>query len=114
METLQLLTDHVRRQWLRDTTDSDRPFVYMPYSAPHEVGVADVQQLALQVYPNPTTGQLTVVLPEAADVQLYDMMGRRLLSQHATEGKTTFDLGGLPQGVYLLRAAGAVQRIVKK
>lgn len=112
--TLAGQAPRLRSQWLRDTTDSGRPFLYMPYSAPHEAGIDDLLQASLQVYPNPTTGMLTVTVPMAGDVQLYDMMGRQLLSQRVTEGKVTLDLGGLPQGIYLLRAAGQATRVVKR
>ena len=112
--TLQSLSDDVRRQWQHDTTDSGRPFVYMPYSAPHEVGIVGVENASLQVWPNPTAGLLTVKLPVEADLQVYDMMGRQLMRRHAAEGTLTLDLSSLPQGVYLLRAAGYVSRIVKK
>lgn len=111
---LVILSPNVRRQWLHDTTDSGRPFLYMPYSAPHEVGIDGVEAATLQVWPNPTTGCLTVNLPVEADVQVYDMMGRQLMSRHASEGTLSLDLGSLPQGVYLLRAAGGVSRIVKR
>ena len=104
----------VRRQYVRDTTDSGRPFVHMPYSAPHPVGIDEVAQSRLTVYPNPTTGMLTVALPVAADVRLYDMMGRCVMTVPAATPNVTLDLGNLPQGIYLLRAAGAVQRVVKK
>lgn len=112
--TLAGQAPELRRQWLRDTTDSGRPFVYRPYSAPHEAGIDGVQQASLQVYPNPTSGMLTAVVPTAGEVQLFDMMGRRVLVQQVAGGKVTLDLGGLPQGIYLLRAAGAVQRVVRK
>ena len=104
----------LRRQWLRDTTDSGRPFVYMPYSAPHEVGIEGADAASLRVYPNPTTGRLTVSLPVETDVEVHDMMGRRLMAVHARQGAVALDLTALPQGVYLLRAAGAVSRVVKQ
>ncbi|MBR4738572.1 MAG: T9SS type A sorting domain-containing protein, partial [Bacteroidales bacterium] len=101
---LRELSDDVRNQWLRDTTNGGKAFTYMPYSAPHPVGVDEVAQSRLMVYPNPTTGMLTVALPVAADVRLYDMMGRCVMTVPASTPKVTLDLGNLPQGIYLLRA----------
>lgn len=108
-------TANVERQWSRDTTDSGRPFTYMPYSAPHYVCIADQsQQAMLSIYPNPTSGLLSVTMPADTEVQLFDMMGRLLMAKHCTKGITTLDLNDLPQGIYLLRASGSVRRVVKK
>ena len=114
VEVLNILGNSVRSQFMRDTTDSGRPFVYMPYSAPHEVAVDEVLADRWLVYPNPTTGMLHVNLSQASEVRLYDMMGRCLMAVKATEGSTTIDLRSLPQGIYLLRANGHVQRVVKR
>lgn len=111
---LQASSYDVTRQWQHDTTDGGRPFVYMPYSAPREVGIEGVDEAALRVSPNPTTGRLTVSVPVETDVEVFDMMGRRLMAVHARPGAVALDLSALPQGIYLLRAAGAVSRIVKQ
>ncbi|MBP3762405.1 MAG: T9SS type A sorting domain-containing protein [Bacteroidales bacterium] len=114
VERLRLLADDVQRQFDRDTTDSGKPFVYMPYSEARDVAVNPVDALRLVVYPNPASSSVTVLLPQVADITLYDLMGRRLHSLQGREGENTIDLNGLPSGLYLLRAAGAVQRIVKR
>ena len=106
-------TDNVRRQFQADTTDAGSPFVYRPYVAPRTEGIGTVDAATLQVSPNPTTGRLTVSVPEETDVEVLDMMGRQLMAVHARPGAMALDLTALPQGVYLLRAAGAVSRIVK-
>ena len=114
LSTLFEQAPDLRRQWLRDTTDSGRPFTYMPYSAPHQVGVGEVARETLQVYPNPTSGVLTVVLPQGGEVQLYDMVGHQVMAVKAAAGRNTLDFRSLPQGIYLLRSAGQVQRVVRK
>ena len=111
---MQCAADNVRRQWANDTTDSHRPFVYMPYSAPHVDGIGSASQNLIQIYPNPTTGLITVNLPENADVQLFDITGRLLLNKHLTAGSNLLDLGLLQQGIYILKAAGSVQRVIVK
>lgn len=115
--SVEMLTSHsssVRNQFMRDTTDGGRPFVYRPYSAPHDVEVGEVYAANWAVYPNPTTGMLYVSLPQASEVQLYDMMGRCLMTVQAPAGAASLDLRALPQGIYLLRAAGQTQRVVKR
>ena len=113
---LQALTDEVRRQWQHDTTDSGKPFVYMPYSAPHEVGVEEAIAESIAVYPNPTTGTLNVRLGNVGtqSVQLFDMMGRMVMQAEVMGGCAMLQLAPLPQGIYILRAGGAVQRILKQ
>nr|MBK7790372.1 T9SS type A sorting domain-containing protein [Saprospiraceae bacterium] len=61
-----------------------------------------------KVYPNPATTELTIQLPSdrgsATTVSLYDMMGRKLVSQSVADGDNTvsMDLGRLNSGLYIL------------
>ena len=62
----------------------------------------------LQVSPNPTTGMVTVQLPEelfmkGAQCQLFDLTGRLLGSQPVTSVATTLSLEAFPAGVYILK-----------
>lgn len=114
---LSAATASVRRQFSADTTDSGKSFVYRPYSAPHEVGIGTAEGgVALNVYPNPTTGMLSVTLSqtEATVVQLYDMMGRRVAEAEAVAGCAGLDMRHLPQGVYILRVGASARRVVKR
>lgn len=114
IRVLGTATDAVRSQWLRDTTDAGTPFVYRPYSAPHSVGIDNVAAIPFRVYPNPTTGLLHVSgVGEADAVQLFDITGRRVMAVSANAGSAVIDLAPLPQGIYILRAGGAVHRVVK-
>lgn len=64
---------------------------------------------AVSVYPNPTTGQLTVVLPGDDDninAELVDITGRRLFSATVHGGINQLNLPELPNGVYLLKING--------
>ncbi len=61
------------------------------------------------VYPNPTTGCVTVQLPFAAptEVEVFDMLGMRMAVKQSNTLSTELDLGLLPVGVYLLRIHAA-------
>mgnify|MGYP002624045848 CR=1 FL=1 len=74
-------------------------------------GIAEAGDLKpeLAVYPNPTTGLVTVECE--GDAELADMCGRVLMQWR---GGKTIDMGGLPAGVYLLRCGGAALRIAKQ
>lgn len=111
VEALQLCADQVRGQFVRDTTYGGHSFAYVPVSGSNGI---DGVGFSCSIWPNPTSGLLMFTLPEATEVSLYDMMGRRVMAVTAVAGPNRIDLGPLPQGIYLLRSAGQVQRVVKR
>ncbi|MBK6408989.1 MAG: T9SS type A sorting domain-containing protein [Flavobacteriales bacterium] len=70
------------------------------------VGVHEVPPSDFSIYPNPTTGELTIVLPMiargAADMRIVDIAGRTVHQQtfNNTGGVNSFDLNGLHSGNY--------------
>lgn len=73
------------------------------------IGAAHVQEIALpkvRLYPNPSSGRVTISSPDAAmkQVLILDMQGR-LLQQHAVAAAhtTELDLATLPEGMYIVR-----------
>ena len=54
---------------------------------------------SLALYPNPTTGLLTIAMDGFNHAEVYDLMGR-LLRQSK---ETSLDLRGLPQGIYIIK-----------
>ena len=60
----------------------------------------------VSLYPNPTGGSVSVVLSQqlrASSIEVYDIAGRKLLSQDFSGKQTTqIDLSGYAAGVYLL------------
>ena len=55
---------------------------------------------SIAVYPNPTTGRLTLDADDVRSVEVIDMMGRIVYTARETN---QLDLGSLPRGAYLLR-----------
>ena len=89
-------------------------------------GLFDAKFEALSVYPNPTTGQLWVSVPElaestAAEVLVYNAAGQ-LLQRVAAHGASTgsaasrlsIDLSGYPAGVYIISVGNAVAKVMKQ
>ncbi|MEX0811408.1 MAG: T9SS type A sorting domain-containing protein [Chitinophagales bacterium] len=75
-------------------------------------------QFGLEVYPNPTRGQLIVEWHENNDletIKLFDSTGK-IISQNNISGelKTTLDTQNLPAGIYLLEIAGKNSRSMRK
>jgi sarcosine oxidase gamma subunit len=68
---------------------------------------------ALVVVPNPATGRVQLTLPPTApSAELLDALGRLVRTVPATAGVATLDVAGLAPGLYLVRAAGQVARLV--
>jgi hypothetical protein len=73
--------------------------------------------IKFRVYPNPTSGPVTVKLPRnAGEVYVLDMVGKLLKRIPISSRKQTIELGGLASGTYLLRYEDGdkqgVQRVV--
>jgi subtilisin-like proprotein convertase family protein len=74
----------------------------------------------LQVFPNPTAGDLalrwSVAINRPLDLQLFDLNGRLLRTQTVGGAvkAASLDITDLPAGIYLLRVDGAVRRVVKR
>ena len=60
--------------------------------------------LSFHFYPNPAHDQLTLELPQPAQVEVLDLTGRRVRRAALPAGRPTLPLSGLAPGVYLLRA----------
>ncbi len=78
---------------------------------------------ALVVYPNPTNASATVALTVAAAsdvrVSVYDVLGRRVavLAEgplNAGTHRFALDGAGLPTGVYVVRAEGGAEPLVRR
>ena len=70
----------------------------------------------LQIYPNPTTGQLRIINYELRDgIEVFDVNGRCVETLRAASLRNgTIDVSHLPAGVYFLRVDGQTVRFVKK
>jgi hypothetical protein len=78
------------------------------------VGIQDVAAAneAFSVYPNPTTGNVTVVRNGTAvyGLQVYDALGQLLHSVQGNKGTSVVDVAHLPAGMYLLTLEDATGR----
>jgi hypothetical protein len=86
---------------------------------------------SVQVYPNPTQGELTIEISDypTSDMMIYDMMGRTVganlygrpnigrpqIGQSQTgQSQIVLDVSGLPSGVYILRIGTQTAKFIKK
>ena len=61
-------------------------------------------QNTIQIYPNPTNGELSLALPFSnGEIDIYDMNGRSVRSEKITTEKVELKLKDLPSGIYLIK-----------
>ncbi len=78
------------------------------------IGVAEAVTKPLKIYPNPTTGLLSIELVGKATATLLDIQGRQLFAQQLQAGSNVIDLNFLSSGIYLLRIGDAVAKVVRE
>ncbi len=105
--------------WNDNVSDSVRTIVVTADTSlvaifAENTGIDDVTVVMENLWPNPTTDFVNVSVSHAVEAVLYDLTGRRMASFNLQEGLNTLDLTRFNAGVYMLRAEGAVSRIVKR
>ena len=72
--------------------------------------------MAMLVYPNPTSGIITVHLDESQsfDYEVYNLMGQCVLNGQAQNGSAQIDLSSCHQGVYFVAASWGGNRVIRK
>lgn len=85
------------------------------YESNHPVAIEPTATAAsFGLYPNPATHTVTVTLPEASTIVIYDMTGRTVLTCQAHSGNNTLDIDSLHQGVYFLKTDIRTAKLIKK
>lgn len=84
---------------------------------PYGYGVEDPDKPMVDIYPNPTAGELHVVLPaEMLEVvmTLYDAAGRRVCQRILSHSESVVPMQELPSGVYLLHLTRGGQTVCQQ
>jgi len=76
---------------------------------------------SLQVFPNPVTDQLHIVIPSETRglVEIFDTNGRRVFTHpicqlSMVDGQLSIDISHLPNGMYIVRIGDSTVRIIKQ
>ena len=81
------------------------------------LSVNEQSLLNVKLYPNPTSGQLSIEAGEMTSVSVYDLVGQCLMQMPAKDGQATLDMSQLQNGIYLIKVSTAngsmMQRVVK-
>ncbi|MDX2360409.1 MAG: PHB depolymerase family esterase [Crocinitomicaceae bacterium] len=81
-----------------------RFFGQWSHSNPAQVGVSPIDQASFSVYPNPSSGQITISSPVIADISIHSVNGQLIQTIGVENGMTPFDLD-LEEGVYILSSS---------
>lgn len=79
--------------------------VQQPYEISTTVGINETAiNLALSVYPNPTTNYLTLKVEDNSNLsyQLYDLQGKVIENKKVVANSTIVKMEGLPKAIYFL------------
>lgn len=84
----------------------------------NQMNVSDLNLSEIVVYPNPTSGNLTIKLPTNSfnngKFSLVDLQGRTILTKEINQTEESLSLDYLSEGIYLLTISVDNQKITKK
>jgi M6 family metalloprotease-like protein len=81
------------------------------------VGINEIEQnTAIKVFPNPTTGQLTIKNEQLTikNIEIYDIYGRKLSHFTFQDSQFTIDIAHLANGLYFLKIDNKTFKIIKQ
>ncbi len=78
------------------------------------VGVENIQEEGLKIYPNPMKKGFYLETKEKGLIQIYDLTGKSLKSQKINENEHYVDIQDIKPGIYLLKFDTGNEKIVKK
>lgn len=70
-----------------------------------EVGIEDIinNERYISVYPVPAKNNLTIECLQKTTIEIFSIQGQIILEQQLLESKTTIDISGLANGIYILK-----------
>ena len=81
------------------------------------VSVDEQSLVNAKLYPNPTSGQLSIETEGMTEVSVYDLVGQRLMQIATADGKVSLDMSQLHNGIYFIKvntAKGSMTQLVVK
>jgi hypothetical protein len=76
--------------------------------------INEVNQISIEVFPNPATNFLTIVSKEAVEVEIIDLLGRTRFKTELIIGKNIIDIDNLESGEYIITMSINNSKISKK
>ena len=76
--------------------------------------VGENEQASLKLYPNPTKGKITVEWNEIKVINVYDLLGQKLMAcEYGKEQVCVLDLRHLQHSVYIMEIVSSAGRIIR-
>ena len=67
---------------------------------------------SLNVYPNPTNGQIKIELSSPSIIEVVDIQGNTIIQRQFDAGAACLDLEGLTNGIYFIKSNGLTEKII--
>lgn len=85
-------------------------------SSGEKLSVEESENLEVKLYPNPTSGRLTLKTPniQTAAYSLLDHAGKIIITGQIEQGTVSIDVSDLKSGVYFLKVVGGHELFTKK
>lgn len=102
-DTLSSLPDtaHGNGSYYVEVTDSNHCHTASANITVAHVGISEILDAALMLYPDPASSSLTVAgLADKTPIIITDMLGRTLLTDVANGARKTLNISALPSGIY--------------
>jgi predicted RecA/RadA family phage recombinase len=77
-------------------------------------GITNPENVVLSLYPNPVSDKLIVILKEAGNISIYNVMGQMLLNKKLNQGINVLDLSAINKDIYFARIGGTTIKLMKK
>ncbi len=109
-------TSYVVEQMLCSVKRWDTVKIWVWPDTPSSVGNQQLAVSSLHVYPNPSSGSVSIEHAKNCEAVVYDVVGKEVLRFNIISDKQTFDISTLLEGVYLLQVVDTLtgERVVRQ
>ncbi len=104
--------------WYRNANQHD--IDYMEYIHDFFTGKLSYDKInntttgSLNVYPNPTNGQIKIELDSPSTIEVIDIQGNTIIQKQSGAGIVMLDLQGAGNGIYFIKSSGLTEKIILK
>ena len=98
------------------TVKMDFDTAFIAFFAPDTVGISEIEnsKLRIEIYPNPSQGDVTIQSNQPATLLVLDMAGRVVIPPTALNSQLSILNSQLPSGTYFVRLTSEKCSVVKK
>ncbi|WP_430933332.1 T9SS type A sorting domain-containing protein [Saccharicrinis sp. 156] len=92
------------------------PEVTQTFMVEEENGIEEEYARQVGIFPNPTTGQITISAPDVTDktIRFFDLSGKKVTEFNFFGNEKKFDLSALPNGLFFVQITSGSITITKK